>query len=160
MEMQGSDTPIPKPTPNVGHSADLGHHAHPCCHAHSGGIANFEAAACTWMEMVDTADVAGPKPAASSLQLSNLASTTMLWMEMQGTNTPTCQSSHPSPFANIAQIWLDMDSPTDVAVGSSIQQPHNTLTATTQLWLDMEIPADSSASPKAMEVDADVGADP
>ena len=53
-----------------------------------------------------------------------------------------------------------MDSPTNVAVGSSIQQPHNALAATTQLWLDMEIPANSSASPRAMEVDADVGADP
>ena len=137
MEMQDSDTPIIKPTPNMGHSANSGHHAD------LGGIANFQAAAHTWMEMIDTANVAGTTPAPSFPQLSNLTSTTALWMEMQGTNTPTHQSFHPSPFADIVQIWLNMDSPTNVAVGSSIQQPHDALTATTQLWLDMELPADS-----------------
>ena len=88
MEMQGSDTPIIKPTPNMGHSANSGHHADSHHRADLGGIANFQAAAHTWMEMINTANVAGTTPAPSSPQLSNLTSTTMLWMEMQGTNTP------------------------------------------------------------------------
>ena len=76
MEMQGSDTPIVKPTPDMGHSAD------------SGGIANFQAAARTWMEMINTANVAGTTPAPSSPQLSNLALTTELWMKMQAPTPP------------------------------------------------------------------------
>ena len=70
------------------------------------------AAAGTWMEMLNNADVVSTTLASSSPPLPNLASTTVLWMEMEGTNTsnPGPNSTHHSPLADIAQIWVDMDS--------------------------------------------------
>ena len=100
--------------------------------------ANLAATASTWMEMVDNANVAGTTPTPSSPQPSNLASATKLWIEKQGTNTPTMKSI--PNLAAAAHTWMEMLDNADVAgttPAPSFSQLPN-LASTTALWMEMQ----------------------
>ena len=89
--------------PGSAHINDSGHLPNSGQCADLGGIVDFAAAVHTWMEMVDNASILSTTPAPSASPPSNLATTTALWMEMQGSDTPIIK---PTPnVGHSADSW-------------------------------------------------------